>query len=137
MLKLVCGLVPHHPEHADAFFAYLARFSARKPITRLCLGLIDKIPYAYVRGEAWLSLSGQLQSKHPLGAPTRAGLVKRAISIAKKHRPENFTEDAWRMPLPYCRRGCRRKEVYPVSQLPALTPSGLCLRGPARHGVRR
>jgi hypothetical protein len=92
VLKLVCGLVPHHPEHADAFFAYLARFSPRKPITRLCLGLIDKNPYAYVRGEAWLNLSGQLQGKHPLDAPTRAGLVKRAITIAKKQRPENFTE---------------------------------------------
>ena len=92
VLKLVCRLVPHHPEHADAFFAYLGRFSPRKQITRLCLELIAKNPYAYVRGEAWLNLAGQLESTRPLEATTRGGLVKRAITIAKKRRPENFTE---------------------------------------------
>lgn len=92
VLKLVCRLVPHHPEHADAFFAYLARFTPRKSITRLCVALIDKNPYAYVRGEAWMNLAGQLQSKRPLDAQKRAILVKRAIKIAKKQRPENFTE---------------------------------------------
>ncbi|MBX3507062.1 MAG: hypothetical protein KF895_16410, partial [Parvibaculum sp.] len=94
VLKLVCRLVPHHPEHADAFFAYLARFPPRKSVTALCLDLIliAKNPYAYMRGEAWLNLAGQLLGKRPLDAPSRAGLVKRAITIAQKHRPENFTE---------------------------------------------
>lgn len=93
LLKLVCGLVPHHPEHADAFFAYLARFPSRKPITRLCVELIDKNPYAYVRGEAWLNLARQLQGSQPLDALTRGDLVRHAITIAKKkQRPENFTE---------------------------------------------
>src|SRR5262249_22210394 len=50
ILRLVCRLVPHHPEHADAFFAYLGAFDPRKPITTLCLELIAKNPYAYVRG---------------------------------------------------------------------------------------
>jgi hypothetical protein len=92
VLKLVYRLVPHHPEHADAFFAYLARSSPRKRITRLCLDLIAKNPYAYVRGEAWMILAGQLGSTRPLDDTTRGNLVKRAIAIAKVLRPENFTE---------------------------------------------
>jgi Reverse transcriptase (RNA-dependent DNA polymerase) len=92
VLRLVCRLAPHHPEHADAFFAYLATFSPRKQITKLCLELISKNPYAYVRGEAWLNLSGQLVSSRPLDATTRGALVKRAIAIAKRRHPENFTE---------------------------------------------
>jgi len=92
ILKLVCGLVPHHPEHADAFFVYLARFSPRKQIRRLCLELIAGNPYAYVRGEAWLNLAGQLESNRPLDATTRGDLVRRAITIAKKRWAENFTE---------------------------------------------
>lgn len=92
VIKLVCGLVPHHPEHADAFFAYLARSSPRRPITRLCLELVDRSPYAYVRGEAWMNLAGQLRSKRPIDARTRSRLVQRAIEIAKRRRPENFVE---------------------------------------------
>ncbi len=42
LIKWVLGLVPHNPEHADAFFAYLGRFGYRKPIERLCLDLIQK-----------------------------------------------------------------------------------------------
>lgn len=40
LLKLVLRLIPHHPEHADAFFTYLGRFGYRKPIERLCLDLV-------------------------------------------------------------------------------------------------
>jgi Reverse transcriptase (RNA-dependent DNA polymerase) len=92
VLRLVCRLVPHHPEHSDAFFVYLGRFGPRKPVTKLCLDLIAKNPYAYVRGEAWLNLAGQLESSRPLDSATRRGLLRRAIAIAKKRRPENFTE---------------------------------------------
>lgn len=92
VLHLVCRLVPHHPEHADAFFAYLGAFSPRKQITKLCIELISKNPYAYLRGEAWLNLAGQLTTSGPLDTSTRTELVKSAIKIAKKRRPENFTE---------------------------------------------
>ena len=53
LLQLVLRLIPHHPEHADAFFAFLGRFPYRKPIERLCLDLVANSPYDYVRGEAW------------------------------------------------------------------------------------
>lgn len=57
LLKIVLRLIPRHPEHADVFFTYLGRFGYRKPIERLCLDLIQKNPYPYVRGEAWHVLS--------------------------------------------------------------------------------
>ena len=50
LLKLVLRLIPRHPEHADAFFAYLGIFGYRKPIERLCLDLVQNSPYPYVRG---------------------------------------------------------------------------------------
>jgi hypothetical protein len=92
ILRLVCRLVPHHPEHADAFFRYLGTFDARKTIIRLCLDVIGKNPYPYVRGEAWLLVARHLTTPRALEPPARKALVKKAIAIAKKRRPENFTE---------------------------------------------
>lgn len=92
ILRLVCRLVPHHPEHADAFFSYLGTFDARKPIIRLCLDLIANNPYPYVRGEAWLVLARHLATPRVFDARTKQVLVKKAIAIAKRRRPENFTE---------------------------------------------
>ena len=40
LLKRVLLLIPRHPEHVDAFFAYLGRFEYRKPIEKLCLVLV-------------------------------------------------------------------------------------------------
>ena len=53
LLKRVLRLIPHHPEHVDAFFVFLGRFGYRKPIERVCLDLVANSPYDYVRGEAW------------------------------------------------------------------------------------
>jgi hypothetical protein len=92
ILRLVCRLVPHHPEHADAFFSYLGTFNARKPMIRLCLDLIRKNPYPYVRGEAWLVLARHLTASRAFEVKTRKALIKKAILLAKKRRPENFTE---------------------------------------------
>ncbi len=92
ILRLVCRLVAHHPEHADAFFSYLGTFNARKPIIRLCLDLIGKNPYAYVRGEAWLMLARHLTTPRAFDARTRKTLIEKAIVLAKKRRPESFME---------------------------------------------
>ncbi|MCG3174813.1 MAG: hypothetical protein GMKNLPBB_03102 [Myxococcota bacterium] len=91
ILNLVCSLVPHHPEHAEAFFTYLARFSPNMQIMRLCLDLIRKSPYAYVRGEAWMNLAGQPESIRMLDNTTRSRLVQDAITIARKS-PKDFME---------------------------------------------
>ncbi len=92
ILGLACKLVPHHPEHADAFFSYFAACGPRKPITRLCLDLIGKNPYPYVRGEAWLLLARDLATPGALGAERRKTLIRKAIELAKRRRPENFME---------------------------------------------
>ena len=88
------ALLPHHPEHADAFFAYLGHFESRKPIERLCLAIVE--PYPYVRGEAWVSsapiwLSATGSSPHrPHALPdTRiAGIDGEHWPAAPAGRPE-------------------------------------------------
>ncbi len=92
LLGQVIRLLPHHPEHADSFFAYISLFDARKPVIRLCVGLIENNPYAYVRGEAWHVLARHLGNSKAIDASTRRQLVLRAVKIARKHRPENFVE---------------------------------------------
>ncbi len=92
LLKLVLRLIPHHPEHADAFFAYLGRFDYRKPIERLCLSLVQQNPYPYVRGEAWHVLAKYLREARSMTAGDPTPLTTRAINIAKQRTQENFVE---------------------------------------------
>lgn len=95
MLKVVLGLIPHHPEHADAFFAYLGRFGYRRPIERLCLALVAKNPYPFVRGEAWHVLARYLREpKSTTGTErqARSGLIATAVEIAKDRSQDNFAE---------------------------------------------
>lgn len=92
LLQLVLRLIPRHPEHADVFFAYLARFGYRKPIERTCRDLIEKNPYSYVRGEAWHVLARY--RREGSSSTTRDGkeLTERAIAIVKQRTRENFLE---------------------------------------------
>lgn len=92
LLKLVLRLISHHPEHADAFFAYLARFAYRKPIERLCLGLVESNPYPYVRGEAWHVLAKYSRETRSVTAADPGALTDRAVNIAKDKSQENFVE---------------------------------------------
>jgi len=92
ILKLVLKLLPHHPEHADAFFNYLAFFGFRKPILQICLNLVVKSPYPFVRGEAWHVLARYLQTPIALDVAVRGDLKSRAISIAKDRRSEYIME---------------------------------------------
>jgi hypothetical protein len=92
LLALVLQLIPRHPEHADAFFDYLGQFEYRKPIERLCLGLVANNPYPYVRGEAWHVLARYLKEKGSQARAASADLVTRAIGIAKVKAQENFPE---------------------------------------------
>ena len=79
LLKLVVRLIPHHPEHADAFFAYIGRFGYRKPIERLCLGLVQDNPYPYVRGEAWHILAKCSREPRSMTAADPRALTTRAV----------------------------------------------------------
>ena len=92
MLKLVLLLIPRHPEHADAFFAYLGRFGYRKPVERLCLDLVQNNPYPYVRGEAWHVLARYSPDARSMAAADLRALTDRAVNIAKDRSPENFVE---------------------------------------------
>ena len=92
LLKLVLRLILRHPEHADAFFAYLGRFGYRKPIEQLCLDLVQSNPYPYVRGEAWHVLARYSASARSMTASDLRTLTDRAVNIASDTSPENFVE---------------------------------------------
>ncbi|MGC1953106.1 MAG: reverse transcriptase domain-containing protein [Gammaproteobacteria bacterium] len=92
LLKLVLRLVSRHPEHADAFFAYLSRFDYRKPIERLCLSLVQNNPYPYVRGEAWHVLAKYGREPRSMTAADPRALMTPAVNIAKNKSQENFVE---------------------------------------------
>ncbi|MGE0406501.1 MAG: reverse transcriptase domain-containing protein [Candidatus Korobacteraceae bacterium] len=92
VLKVVLRLIPHHPEHADAFFAYLGRFAYRKPVERLCLELVQANPYPYLRGEAWHVLARCLSEDHSATRAKWRKLAKQAIQVAKNKSPENLVE---------------------------------------------
>lgn len=92
LLKILLRLIPRHPEHADAFFAYLGRFGYRTSIERLCLGLVANDPYPYVRGEAWHLLAKYLREPRSMTAANPRALTDRAVNIAKFRSQENFVE---------------------------------------------
>ena len=92
LLKLVLLLIPRHPEHADAFFTYLGRFEYRKPIERLCLALVKRNPYSYVRGEAWHVLARYLRDSRSMSAQDLEAVTTKAIAIAKQKKQKNFVE---------------------------------------------
>lgn len=92
LLRLVIRLIPRHPEHADAFFAYLGRFEYRKSIERLCLNLVLKNPYSYVRGEAWHVLAKYSRYPRSMTARDPRELTDAAVNIAKDKSQENFVE---------------------------------------------
>lgn len=92
LLKLVLPLIPRHPEHADAFFAYLGRFEYRKPIERLCLAIVEHNPYPYVRGEAWQVLARYRQESRSITASDPRALTTKAIAIATQRTQESFVE---------------------------------------------
>ena len=92
LLKLVLRLIPRHPEHADAFFAYLGRFGYRKPIERLCLDLVQNNPYPYIRGEAWHVLARYSPKARSMTAAAIDTLIDCAINISRDQSPETFVE---------------------------------------------
>ena len=92
LLKHVLRLIPRHPEHADAFFAYIGKFNYRKPIERLCVSLVQESPYQYVRGEAWHVLARHWRNRRSLSTADPLILTSQAVDIAKRQTQENFVE---------------------------------------------
>jgi hypothetical protein len=92
VLKTVLRLAPRHPEHADAFFAYLGRFQFRVPIERLCVYLLERSPYGYVRGEAWHRLATYLVQNRGHRTTTVQQLADRAVMVSRQGAETNFAE---------------------------------------------
>ena len=92
LLRKVLTLLPHHPEHSDAFFTYLGRCGRRKGIQRLCLLMLSESPYAYVRGEAWFLLSSYLGAPRGLDSTLRGKLIAKAVDLCRRARAGRFHE---------------------------------------------
>ncbi len=92
LLKFVLRLITRHPEHADAFFAYIGRFGFRRPIERLCHDLVQSSPYPYIRGEAWHVLARYVRTPTSKTVAELRNFIDRAVSIARKKSFENFVE---------------------------------------------
>jgi len=68
---LTLKLLPSHPEHIDAFAAYLQNHSKSRPIMNKIRALLTAgVPYDYVEGELWL-LAAHLGTQNDLTALLR------------------------------------------------------------------
>lgn len=138
LLKLVLKLIPRHPEHADAFFAYLGRFGYRRVIEQVARHLLDSSPYPYVHGEAWHVLARYRRDGRAMVFRSPASLTSRATKVAKLKNRDNFAA-RWGV----CHYLCVCEEVtqghysrflkYQAPLLQALVapvlPAGAFLRG--------
>jgi hypothetical protein len=121
ILKHVLALAPRHPEYADVFFSYLARFRFRKPIERLCMEMVRSYPYSYIRGEAWHLLARYvLESKSHISQYPKE-FITRAISVAR-NQSKNYFHEKWGAChfLCKCELGSGRQLSKFVAYQPAL-----------------
>jgi hypothetical protein len=74
LLGYVLKLLPHHPEHLDAFAYYLSHYKRSKSVIRVCRAQARLSPYEYVRGEMW----------HILARMMKPSEMKPLVKLAKK-----------------------------------------------------
>ncbi len=77
LLRYVLALIPHHPEHIDAFVFYLNQLGFTSQIAATARRLIIESPYQYVRGEAWQILTAQTKKDDT------APFIQNAIRVIK------------------------------------------------------
>lgn len=54
ILRHALRLMPRHPEHIDAFMAYLHNYARSRPVTNAAISYLESgVPYSYVRGELY------------------------------------------------------------------------------------
>jgi hypothetical protein len=80
LLNYVLGLLPHHPEHVDAFMFYLNQYQRNVRVVETCSALLTTSPYEYVRGECWQVLARMATRQEMLS------LLPRALTEAKSVR---------------------------------------------------
>lgn len=92
VLGTVLRLLPRHPEHADAFFHYIAQFGYRKPVADLCVGLVADSPYGHIRGEAWHVLARYQPDRRMQSQSLRKSLVAQAREAIRAGSSASFSE---------------------------------------------
>lgn len=97
LTQRVLRLAVKHPEHADAFFAYIGRCGYSRSVERECAKLVKNSPYSYVRGEAWHVLARSIE--HPRSGVVQdiGDLAAMAARVTKKGRAGSIAErwGAW------------------------------------------
>ena len=74
VLRHVLRLLPRHPEHVDAFMAYLGNYNRSRSATNAAINyLLSGVPYSYVRGELY----------HLLARTATPGDLHRALPKAR------------------------------------------------------
>lgn len=86
LLRLACALLPRHPEHVDAFAAFLSQYDYRKSIRDCCLAELERTPYEYVQGELWHILARFYGHPRSFDAKKRQTLVAQAVRILRGRR---------------------------------------------------
>jgi len=75
VLRHVLRLLPRHPEHIDAFMAYLSNYASSRSATNAAIRYLqNEVPYSYVRGELY----------HLLARIGACSDLKRALPLARK-----------------------------------------------------
>jgi hypothetical protein len=78
LLSYVLGLLPHQPEHIDAFMFYLGRFAREERAVAVCRRVVVDSPYDYVKGEAWQVLARMMTVQEMRGLVDEAVVAARA-----------------------------------------------------------
>lgn len=74
ILRHVLRLLPRHPEHIDAFMAYLCNYTRSRSATNAVISYLESgVPYTYVRGELYHLLARIATSRN----------LQRALSLAR------------------------------------------------------
>ncbi len=84
LLRYVRALLPHHPEHIDAFVFYISQWKRDVQTISVCRQLLKDSPYEYVRGEAWQILARMMVPDEMVP------LLDSAIGIARR-RSSSFS----------------------------------------------
>jgi len=83
ILKHCVKLLPHYPEHIDAFIYYFGHYKRALRIIKACKSNLMGSPYGYVQGESWHILARMMK------ASEMRPLIRKAVDIAK-NRHANF-----------------------------------------------
>jgi hypothetical protein len=115
LLGWVLKLLPRHPEHIDAFSAYLSNYHSSKRVERRVLELLNaKIPYEYVRGELWHVIA-RIGSRDTLRR--LLGLSRRELRLKRASLALRWGVYAFRIA---CRRQSLSASIRGLKRAPSL-----------------